>query len=60
MLEFQHGKSFDGYRCHADWNASQNIGQWVGFSCPLNLKEVVAAMAMADTEGRVNDSPQIV
>ncbi|MFB8792514.1 MAG: transposase [Potamolinea sp.] len=53
-------RGFDGYRCHADWNASQNIGQWVGFSCPLNLKEVVAAMAMADTEGRVNDSPQIV
>ena len=28
---------YDGYRCNADWNASQNIGQWLGFSCPLNL-----------------------
>jgi putative transposase len=28
---------FDGYRCNADWNAAQNIGQWLGFSCPLAL-----------------------
>ncbi len=27
---------YDGYRCHTDWNASQNIGQWNGFSCPLD------------------------
>ncbi len=27
----------DGYTCNADWNASQNIGQWLGFSCPVNL-----------------------
>ena len=53
-------RGFDGYRCNADWNASQNIGQWIGFSCPVHLQEVVAAMAMADTEGGVNDSPQIV
>ncbi len=52
-------KGFDGYRCNADWNASQNIGQWLGFSCPLNLKDAVAAMAMADAEGGVNDSPLI-
>jgi putative transposase len=50
-------KGFDGYRCNADWNASQNIGQWFGFSCPLNLQSAVAAMAMADAEGAVNDSP---
>lgn len=50
-------KGFDGYRCHADWNASQNIGQWLGFSCPLSLQSAVAAMAMADAEGAVNDSP---
>jgi transposase len=48
---------FDGYRCNADWSASQNIGQWVGFSCPLDLQKAVAAMAMADVEGGVNDSP---
>lgn len=53
-------KGFDGYRCNADWNASQNIGQWIGFSCPLHLQEAVAAMAMADTEGGVNGSPLIV
>ena len=50
-------KGFDGYRCNADWNASQNIGQWFGFSCPLSLQSAVAAMAMADAEGAVNDSP---
>jgi IS605 OrfB family transposase len=50
-------KGFDGYRCNADWNASQNIGQWEGFSCPLNLQGAVAAMAMADAKGGVNDSP---
>jgi IS605 OrfB family transposase len=53
-------RGFDGYRCNADWNASQNIGQWLGFSCPLHLQEAVAVMAMVDTEGGVNDSPQIV
>lgn len=51
-------KGFDGYRCNADWNASQNIGQWFGFSCPLSLQSAVAAMVMADSEGAVNDSPQ--
>ena len=50
-------RGFDGYRCNADWNASQNVGQWLGFSCPLHLQEAVAAMAMADTEDGVNDSP---
>jgi len=50
-------KGFDGYRCNADWNASQNIGQWLGFSCPLSLQSAVAAMATADAEGGVNDSP---
>ena len=50
-------RGFDGYRCNADWNASQNIGQWLGFSCPLCLQSAVAAMAMADAEGGVNDSP---
>jgi IS605 OrfB family transposase len=48
---------FDGYCCNADWNASQNIGQWVGFSCPLSLQKAVAVMGIADGEGRVNDSP---
>ncbi|WP_414586038.1 RNA-guided endonuclease TnpB family protein [Scytonema sp. PCC 10023] len=50
-------KGFDGYHCNADWNASQNIGQWHGFSCPLDLQKTVVAMAAADVEGGVNDSP---
>ncbi|NJR61381.1 MAG: IS200/IS605 family element transposase accessory protein TnpB [Cyanobacteria bacterium CRU_2_1] len=50
-------RGFDGYRCNADWNASQNIGQWLGFSCSLSLQSAVATMAMADAEGAVNDSP---
>ena len=50
-------KGFDGYRCNADWNASQNIGQWLGFSCPLDLQNAVATMVIADVEGGVHDSP---
>ncbi|MEA5600168.1 transposase [Nostoc sp. UHCC 0252] len=50
-------RGFDGYRCNADWNASQNIGQWIGFSCPLDLKEAVSAMSTVDIEGGVDDSP---
>jgi putative transposase len=50
-------KGFDGYRCNADWNASQNIGQWLGFSCPLSLQSAVSVMGMADAKGGVNDSP---
>jgi IS605 OrfB family transposase len=53
-------RGFDGYHCNADWNASQNIGQWVGFSSPLHLQKILAAMAMVDTEGGVDDSPLIV
>ncbi|MEG4278962.1 transposase [Microcoleus sp. MON1_C1] len=50
-------KGFDGYRCNADWNASQNIGQWVGFACPLNLQKAVSVMEIVDSEDGVNDSP---
>lgn len=50
-------KGFDGYRCHADWNASQNIGQWLGMKCPLDLQKAVSAMDMVDLAGGVNDSP---
>jgi len=48
---------FDGYRCNADWNAAQNIGQWVGFSCPLDLQKAVFAMNTVDLGDGVNDSP---
>ncbi|MDJ0717680.1 MAG: transposase [Prochloraceae cyanobacterium] len=48
---------FDGYRCNADWNASQNIGKWEGFSCPLNLQQALSVMDVADSEDGVYDSP---
>ncbi|MBE9010384.1 transposase [Pseudanabaenaceae cyanobacterium LEGE 13415] len=48
---------FDGYRCNADWNASQNIGQWLGFACSLSLEKAVSAMDTVDSESGVNDSP---
>jgi IS605 OrfB family transposase len=51
-------QGFDGYRCNADWNASQNIGQWEGCSCPLSLQSAVAAIATADAKGGVDDSPR--
>jgi putative transposase len=50
-------KGFDGYRCNSDWNASQNIGQWLGFSCSLSLQKAVSAMDAVDKEGGVDDSP---
>ena len=48
---------FDGYGCNADWKASQTISQWLGFSCPLDLLNIVVAMAMADAKGVVDGSP---
>ena len=50
-------RGYDGYRCNADWNASQNIGQWIGFSCPLGLQKAVSAMGTVDAEGGVHDNP---
>ena len=50
-------RGYDRYTCNADWNASQNIGQWLGFSCPLNLEKAVSVMDMDDSEVGVNGSP---
>jgi transposase len=50
-------KGLDGYRCNADWNAAQNIGQWLGFACPLDLQKAVSAMDTVDLADGVNDSP---
>jgi len=36
---------------------SQTIGQWLGFSCPLELQSTLVAMAMADAKGGVGGSP---
>jgi putative transposase len=49
-------RGYDGYRCNADWNASQNIGQWLGFSCPLDLQKTVSAMGTVDAE-RSKEAP---
>nr|WP_293102071.1 hypothetical protein [Okeania sp. SIO2F4] len=50
-------RGFDGYNCDADWNASQNIGQWLGFSCPLDLQKAVSVMDADGLEDGVNESP---
>jgi len=48
---------YDGYGCNADWNASQVIGKWLGFVCPLSLQQAVAVMAAVDSGDGVDDSP---
>jgi IS605 OrfB family transposase len=48
---------FDGYRCNADWNASQNIGQWLGFACPLELQKIASVMDVNVLGDGVDDSP---
>ncbi|WP_413168378.1 RNA-guided endonuclease TnpB family protein [Capilliphycus salinus ALCB114379] len=48
---------FDGYRCNADWNASQNIGQWLGFSCPLDLQKAVFVMDADGLKDGVDGNP---
>jgi hypothetical protein len=35
----------------------QNIGQWIGFSCPLDLQNAVAVMVTVDSGVEINDSP---
>lgn len=47
----------DGYRVNADINAAWNIGQWIGFSSPLDLQNAVAAMATVGSGVGVNGSP---
>ena len=50
-------KGFDGYNCDADWNASQNIGQWLNFSCPLDLQKAVSVMDADGLGDGVNGNP---
>ncbi|WP_009544545.1 RNA-guided endonuclease InsQ/TnpB family protein [Crocosphaera subtropica] len=50
-------RGFDGYQCNSDWNASQNIGQWLGFSCPLGLQKTVFVMDADGLKDGVNGSP---
>ncbi len=50
-------RGFDGYQCNSDWNASQNIGQWLGFSCPLDLQKTVLVMDAGGLKDGVNENP---
>ena len=50
-------RGFDGYQCNSDWNASQNIGQWLGFSCPLDLEKTVSVIGAGGLKDGVNGSP---
>lgn len=46
-----------GYRGHSDHNASRNIGNWVGLSCPIELQKLSTAMVEGVQLGGVNDTP---
>ena len=46
-----------GMRGHADYNASRNIGQWLGMACPIVLQQGTAVMAAFVQSGGVNDAP---
>jgi IS605 OrfB family transposase len=46
-----------GFQCHSDWNASLNIGRWVGLKCSLELQPGLAVMAESVLRSGVNDSP---
>ena len=45
------------YHVHADWNASQNIGHWLGFSCSLVLQQGSSVMGASVQGSGVNDTP---
>uniref|UniRef100_UPI0035C91CC6 zinc ribbon domain-containing protein n=1 Tax=Okeania sp. SIO2F4 TaxID=2607790 RepID=UPI0035C91CC6 len=51
---------YDAYQCNADWNASQNIGQWLGFSCPVNLHKAVSVMDGVDYQVGSMTVPQLM
>ena len=46
-----------GYRGHADYGASRNIGNWVGLSCPIELQKPLAVMVEGIRSGEVNGTP---
>lgn len=46
-----------GYRGHADYNASVNIGAWVGLSCPIELQPPLTVMVKGVQSGEVNGTP---
>ncbi|MUL36143.1 transposase [Gloeocapsopsis dulcis] len=46
-----------GYRGHADYGASRNIGNWVGLSCPIELQKPLSVMVKGVQSGEVNGTP---
>jgi len=46
-----------GYRGHADYGASRNIGNWVGLSCPIELQQSLTVMVKGVHSGEVNGTP---
>lgn len=46
-----------GYRGHADYGASRNIGSWVGLSCPIELQQPESVMVKGVHSGEVNGTP---
>lgn len=46
-----------GYRGHADYGASRNIGNWVGLSCPIELQKPLTVMVKGVHSGEVNGTP---
>jgi putative transposase len=46
-----------GAKYSSDWNASQNIGQWDGFACSLELKDGALVMSSPVLGNGVYDSP---
>lgn len=42
---------------NADWGASQNIGQWDGFSCSTDFQKTLAVMVEANESNGVHDAP---
>jgi putative transposase len=49
-----------GTTCHSDWNASINIGIWVGRTCSLELQQGSSVMAESVLESGVNGSPPVL
>ena len=49
-----------GFQCHSDWNASINIGTWVGRTCSLELQQNSVVMAESVLESGVDGSPPIL
>lgn len=45
------------YRGHSDYNASRNIGAWVGLSCPIELQQPESVIVKGVQSGEVNDTP---